>query len=49
MCPQALPHGLLVPGLHKCRQPICEHCLCQASVLLSPSLPLLAVYNASRP
>ena len=49
MCPQALPHGLLVPGVHKSRQPICEQRLGQPCILLLPGLPLLAVYNPSRP
>ena len=49
MCPQALPHRLLVPGLYKGRQPIREQCLGQACILLLPSLPLLPINYASCP
>ena len=42
---QALPHGLLVPGLHEGRQPLREEGIGQALVLLATCLPLLRVHQ----
>lgn len=47
MCAEALPHGLLVPGPYKGRQPICDERMAHAFILLSPSLPLFLIQNAS--